>query len=47
MWFQEKAKAHLSRYKLDTLHIEECGKWEINKKEYQHILPEDLKEFNR
>ena len=46
MWFQEKAKDHLSSYKLNTLHIEKCGKWETNKKEYQHILPEDLKDYN-
>ena len=35
-------KKHLAKYKKETLKISENGKWNVNKKEYDHILPKEF-----
>jgi hypothetical protein len=42
----EQIKEHLAKYKREILNISQNGMWKKNNKQYEHILPEELKEFN-
>jgi hypothetical protein len=42
----EQIKEHLAEYKRQVLNISQNGMWKKNNKQYEHILPEELKEFN-
>ncbi|MEH7248075.1 hypothetical protein V7114_14965 [Neobacillus niacini] len=46
MEFQDRAKQHLSEYKLHKLGVTENGCWKRKNKEYTHILPFEYKQLN-
>jgi hypothetical protein len=46
MNYDQRLKNHLSEYKLNRLGVRENGLWKGNKKEYSHILPENLQRLN-